>query len=310
MQLTEALGWFYLSMEAVKSKQTIIWYRHRLFALAIDLEDPTLASVTLNELRQWRVNLSAATTRWDNHPTRPIKSGGLSPYTIHGYIRAAKRFFTWCVDEGYIDVDPARRLESPSLPTLKRRGIPTKDRDKLISAAADNPRDLAIILFLTATVCRAAGIAGLRLGDLDLEHTRALVREKGRGGNNKIRTVYFKDRVLKALCAWLAVRPDIPDCDLVFIGLKRGGLKAGWHGLTTSGVYQIFKRLANLAGVTANYDPHSFRHAGIRAMLMNGAPLSSVSQIAGHSSVKVTADIYGTLSDEELQVQHDNYSPF
>ena len=73
-------------------------------------------------------------------------------------------------------------------------------------------------------------------------------------------------------------------------------------------IYQVLKRLASQAGIESGFNPHNFRHGAIRGWLANGMPLSLASQLAGHSSVNVTGDIYGTANESELARAHDIYS--
>ena len=67
--------------------------------------------------------------------------------------------------------------------------------------------------------------------------------------------------------------------------------------------------LAKRAGVTGPHGSHSFRHAFAIACLMNGCDLASLSQILGHSSVAVTADVYGRFVTKQLQEMHERHSP-
>ena len=55
----------------------------------------------------------------------------------------------------------------------------------LLDACLDNTaglRDKAILLFLLDTGCRAGGLFSLKVDDLDLQHLRANVLEKGEKG--------------------------------------------------------------------------------------------------------------------------------
>ncbi|WP_127572507.1 tyrosine-type recombinase/integrase [Georgenia faecalis] len=43
---------------------------------------------------------------------------------------------------------------------------------------------------------------------------------------------------------------------------------------------------------------HTLRHTAATVMLLNGVPLKVVSDILGHSSITITADIYGHVTTE------------
>jgi site-specific recombinase XerD len=266
---------FLLSLNGVTSPATLIWYRRRLLDLADYLDGAPIETVTVHDLRRWRVML--------------CESRSYSPHTLHGYIRAARRLFHWLEDEGVLSANPARRLELPRLPRGQVKGIEHEDLKRMLAAAlASCPRDLALCWFFYSTAARLGGVSNLKLGDLKLDRGMAYVTEKG----NKTRAVFLVPQAVEALRAWLSVRPESPD-DHVFLGL-RGPLKG-------SGVYQVLERLAKAAGVASGWNPHSFRHRRLRDLQAAGVSLGVVSQIAGHADVSVTADIYGRLPENELQ---------
>jgi integrase len=41
------------------------------------------------------------------------------------------------------------------------------------------------------------------------------------------------------------------------------------------------------------WHPHELRHSAASLMLAEGVPLQVVSDILGHSSIRITADVYG-----------------
>jgi integrase len=133
----------------------------------------------------------------------------------------------------------------------------------------------------------------MRLGDLELDRARALVREKGLGGQRKSRAIHMKPVTVRAVRDWLAVR-DI-DGKSVF-------------GLSGNGIYQMMRRVAQRAGVTDRHNPHSFRHGFARGALDKGLDLASLSQLLGHSDVSITARFYARWADEELHTKHAKVS--
>jgi integrase/recombinase XerD len=221
-----------------------------------------------------------------------LESRDLSPHTIRSHLRAARILFRWLHDEGHITANPAARLRLPRPPDCPPKAISETDIQRLIDAA-DNTRDQAIVLFLADTACRVGALCSLRLAALNLETQRATVTEKG----GKTRRVYFGKRTAAALGDYLQNRQN--DEERLFTG-QRGAL-------TSSGIYQILKRLAKRAGVE-RFNPHSFRHGWARAALERGADLATVADVLGHSSVTVTHQYYARWTDEELQERHARYS--
>lgn len=305
MRLQDALEQFILDGEArALSSSTIRWYHARVSRLIRSLEERGVSEVeqvVTADLRSFMTNLRNQDTRWLDHPYHPPSEGRLSPHTIHGYVRAIRAFFNWLVDEEVIRVNPARHLRLPSLPKQPPKAISTKDRDRLLEAAKPDSRDYAIVCFLADTGCRVGGLVGLQLSDLDLETGRAVVQEKGKGGG-KSRTVYFNGRTKEALSRWLEARPASED-NAVFLSKQTG------EALTTSGIYQVLKRLAKRVGIGGRFNPHAFRHGWAREALKNGGTIADVAQVLGHEDEVITIRFYGRWADDELKKRHSKISP-
>jgi integrase/recombinase XerC len=273
MQLQTAIKLFLLSYRGSKSPETEKRYGRKLANLVGFLgEHMSIERVTIHDLREWRAGLLER---------------GYSDHTLHGFVRACRHFWKWLEGEGILDHDPALRLELPRLPRGGVRGIQHDDLSKILAVAVSSPRDLALCWFLYSTGCRVGGLCDLRLGDLRLDAARAYVREK----NKKARVVFLVPQAVEAMRAYLAQRPAGPD-DHVWLG-QRGPLK-------TSGAYQALERLAQAAGVERGWNPHAWRHTRAREFQAE-LGLGIVSQLMGHASEQITADIYGRLSDDELQ---------
>lgn len=310
--LGEMVESFLLDKAGVTSPDTVKWYGMRLKNLVNFIgADRDIATITIADLRKWRAALQAKHTRYETHPTRPTINSGLSAEGFRGYVRAVRILFFWLADEGAIATSPARRFELPPCDRVPRKGIADEDMQRIIKtvtqrtkkkgkANAHNLRDRAMVLFLADTACRAGGVYNLKLTDLDLDHCKAIVTEKGLAGNGLPRAVFMEPDAVAALRAWLNARPPWPDSEYVFNG-RKGRMK---H----SGVYQAIERVAKRAGVETGWNPHNWRHGAARAMLNNGASLAHVQQILGHTDVSTTARFYGTFSTRELQAAHDRYS--
>lgn len=297
MLLSEAIQEFDLGLVGL-SEATRVWYRLRLRSLVEVLGDLEVTAVSAADLRRWKAALVERESRWVAHPSRPEVQGGLSPWTLHGYVRAVRRFFRWLVREGVISQDPAALLDLPPLPDEPPKAVSRADLKRILEAArASGARDYALVCFLADTGCRVGGLVGLRLADVDLERRRAVVREKGRGGKRRARTVFFGEETAAALAAWLKVHPG---GEYVFVG-QRGPLTEG-------GVYQVLRRLARLAGVRGRFNPHAFRHGWARGALEAGADLGTVAQLLGHRSIAVTHQFYARWADEELAQRHARFS--
>jgi len=302
MKLQKAFDEFVLDSKTRLSSSTVCWYGQRLRRLLKFLGGETeVEQITTSNLRSFVVSLREQKIRWADHPYHPPSNSGLSPSTVHGYVRVIRRFFRWLMLEGLIETDPAKRVQMPSIPKEPPKAISQDDLSQLMQTAKPDPRDYAIICFLADTGCRVGGLAGLSLLDLKLDLGCAVVREKGRGGW-KSRTVYINELTQEALARWLKVRSDV-ETEALFISKSTGAR------LTTGGVYRMLERLALKAGITGRFNPHSFRHGWARAALANGANLADVAQVLGHEDEAITIKYYGRWARSELQERHSKFSP-
>lgn len=305
MLLSEAITALLLATKADgRSPATVDGYRRKLRPLRDFLGDVQLETVTTDALRRYVVTLQDQNTLWQDHPKLEARAGGLSPFTIAGYIRAFKRLFNFLESEGLLDHNPARRIRQPVPKVMMPKAVSIDDFLALLKTTEGGGladiRDRAVILFLADSGCRVAGLCGLRVADVDITRGVAIVTEKG----EKSRPVMFTETTAAAIAAWLEVRPADKGAALFLsLGPKCDG------GLSTGAVVQMLKRRAELAGVAGRVNPHAFRHAFAREFLFNGGDLASLSDLMGHSSIEVTKMFYAIFTFEELRKRHRQFSP-
>lgn len=111
------------------SPRTIGWYREKLTDFALFLgETARIADVTLDKAREFIAGLQSRTQRFTNHPCRKPAEGGLSPYTIHGYVRALKAFASWMADEERTPRNVLQKLTPPKLPQTQLKVLRARDK--------------------------------------------------------------------------------------------------------------------------------------------------------------------------------------
>ena len=284
MKLSEAADLFFVSMETVRADATIEWYRKRIIPMVEYFGDQDVDQIDLFALEKFRKSLNRQTKAQG-------RNGKVSPYTIHGYVRGIKRFFHYLKLRHIIDEDPSVDLEKPKLPKQPRKGINPQEAMAMLDAAASDPRDYAILLFMRDTGCRAGGVYNLLTDNLDIFHNKAVITEKG----DKERTVFFTSETAFAFMMYSSVRYNPHNSDHYFLN------ETNYQPINYDCLYKMFRRIAQKANVTTKFSPHQWRHAAARSWLMAGMNLKTVSEILGHSSEKITGDIYGTLDENELQ---------
>lgn len=287
-----------------RSQRTVDDYQFKLARLLDFLGDVDVATIRTHDLRDYVVALRAQSSRYANSPARPEIAGGLAAASIAGYVRAVKRLFRWLVDECELETNPAARLKVPAVPRGEPKAYQRSDLVALLRATAgDTPlqrRDRALLLVLADTGCRVGGLAGLRIGDVEPDRSRARITEKG----SKSRFVYYSAATSRAIQAWLDVHPN-PASGILWPNLGTVGASA----LTIEGIRQVLKRLGKRAGVAGPINPHAFRHGFAKQYLLQGGDLASLADLLGHSDVSVTWQFYAVFADDELAEKHRRHSP-
>jgi integrase len=72
-------------------------------------------------------------------------------------------------------------------------------------------------------------------------------------------------------------------------------------------VHREFRAICRAAGL-GDWHPHELRHSAASLMLANGVKLQVVSEVLGHASIRMTADVYGHLLDPDRKQAADAMS--
>lgn len=180
--------------------------------------------------------------------------------------------------------------------------IPEQARTLL--AALTGHRNEALYVLMVATGMRRGEVLGLRWSDVDLDTKvvlvqRQLKREGGRLATAETKTAKSRRTV------------NLPDSVVTALGAhrerqaaERAALGTVWadsgHVFTSSvgtpidprNLYREFQAICEEAGL-GRWHPHELRHSAASLMLAQGVKLQVVSEVLGHASIRMTADVYG-----------------
>lgn len=214
------------------------------------------------------------------------------------------------VDDGLTTRNVARRARITRRPHDEMVWLTPAEFDVLLSRVSAFYRPL--VMWLYGTGMRFGEATALQVGDLHLEQTPVTVTvtrawKRGVIGAPKTdagrRTLSVPGPVVEA------VRPllDRPSSALLFVNtqgarIKQATFHDSWQGWVRDYDLrggQVTRRTPALGKVPR---VHDLRHSHASAMLAAGITLFDLSRRLGHSSIKVTADIYGHLAPE-AQVQ-------
>lgn len=289
MELAVAAEAFADHLERVRrlSPATVKAYRSDLRDLGASAGPIALEDVDLEVLRDW---LWRATQRGDARSTLARRAA------------AARSFFSWAQEQGFVAHDPSLRLIAPkrgrTLPTVASRDSMSELLDAHRTAAdSGDPlalRDHAILELLYGSGIRVSELCGLDIDDLDLDRGTARVLGKG----SKERVVPFGAPARDAVRAYLTRgRPALMVRAVAATPAVMLGSRGARIGPRT--VYTLVARvLAPIVGAET-VGPHALRHTAATHLLDGGADLRAVQEILGHASLGTT-QIYTHVSAERL----------
>ena len=262
---------------------------------------PTLGRKTVDELTVAEVDRLLAAKM----------ASGLSPSTVHR-IRAV---LSQCLDQGIRwGVTPrnvARLSRSPKLIRPEGRTLSPEQARRLLASLRGH-RNEALYTLMLSTGMRRGEALGLRWEDFDLEKgvvriRRSLKREGGHIVTADTKTLKSRRAVnLPEPVVELLVRhyeqQEKERVDLGAAWVETGFVFTSSIGtpIDPRNLYRDFQKVCEDAGLS-HWHPHELRHSAASLMLANGVKLQVVSQVLGHSSIRMTADVYGHILDPDRE---------
>lgn len=198
-------------------------------------------------------------------------------------LSSIKAFFKYMVREGRLKSNPAADVRAPKKPKLQPKFLVVDAAFALMEAPdADTPiglRDRAALELAYSSGLRVGELTGLNVDDVDLK--QGLVKVLGKGG--KERVVPVGGKALKAIEAYLAVRPELGghDAEALFLGKKGGRLN---DRVFRRQVERYVTELSLESGVS----PHALRHTFATHMLEAGADIRAIQELLGHAGLSTT----------------------
>ncbi len=198
-----------------------------------------------------------------------------------------------------------KRLKTPPASSDHHGGITPDEQDRLLKHAAEKPglrgqRDYILFRLLLETGIRRAELVGLSVRDfITKEGIPTLRITHGKG--DKSRDIGIEGDTAQFLKAWLTAagqidKPDHPIfCALRWCKVgdeKRFAVKRPDKHLNVRSINWLVEKYVEECAIESQITPHSFRVAFVTDLLADGAPLSHLQAVTGHSSPRVLTAIY------------------
>lgn len=270
---------------------------HRIIKDHLANSTVTSYNRAINEFARWQVNQDATPDDTDTWMAYYAwRKERYRPSTVRNRFHPLHQFAQWLVTQGRLTHDPYANVTPPQDPKEQLPKAISREHIQLVLAeAANGKRELALILFMRDTGMRASEVVFLTWNKLNLHENTCEVLGKG----NKIRNLPISHITSNALRMY---RKTLTDSQ------NRKWSRVWWGAkgaLTYNGLYKILKRLGRAAGLDddALTNPHAFRHAYGRDMILAGVRTGVLQDLMGHSQINTT-EIYTQFDMSELQQVH------
>ncbi len=221
-------------------------------------------------------------------------------------VSGIKSFYKFLETEGVIGADPSVLLSTPKIGFKLPVVLGIEEIDAILkSVDVSKPlghRNRAMVETLYSCGLRVSELIDLKISNCYFAED--FIRVTGKGSKERLIPISAKAKN-EILYYFQQFRNHMSPAkgheDYVF--LNRRGKK-----LTRVMVFTIIKELAELAGITKNISPHTFRHSFATHLIEGGADLRAVQEMLGHESI-LTTEIYTHIDREYLREAIIQYHP-
>ena len=292
MLLSKTIDFFIDSLYAArKSEQTIDNYKFNLKLFLKYTGDLRLYEVQNTHIRAFQKSRSH-----------------LKAWTVHQSYRVIRRFFNWCVIEGFLESAPMQNVEAPSLGKRVISVYTHEEIQKLLSVCNEKrfigARNKAMISVLVDTGIREGELVGLDMSKVAFHS--GIMKVIGKG--DKERVVKVGDKTRKALMKYLFLRED----QILNVENPKHNnkvfLSEEGRPLTEKGALTIISRLGRVAGIPHVYI-HKFRHTCAVEFLRAGGDLRTLQIMLGHEDIATTSVYLTAMNADDVIRSHLKFSP-
>ena len=272
----------YIAVEKRYSEHTLISYKKDLedFLLFVSDTEGTrdLTKVDKKVIRNFLVHLT------ENH---------FQKRSINRKLSSLRSFYLFLLKIGEIEVSPLESVSS--LKFYAEKQIPMSEEEmaelsEILDEDTGHFLEKAIIETLYQTGMRKAELCNLFFENVDFSSNEIKIKGKG----NKERIVPISSVLAEILYKFIEIRKPLPESEIYFFVRKNG------KKLSEKFVYSLVNSYLSMVTFKKKKSPHILRHSFATHVLNNGAEISKVKKLLGHSSLAST-QVYTNGNIEQLK---------
>ncbi|SIP96879.1 integrase/recombinase XerC [Chryseobacterium sp. RU37D] len=222
-----------------------------------------------------------------------LSENNISKRSINRKLSSLRSFYHFLLKIGEIKVSPAESISSLKFYPEKQIPMSKEEMQLLNDRVFDQLHDLlekCIMEVLYQTGIRKAELCGMMFENVNLNGNGLKIIGKG----NKERVIPISEDLSDLLKSYLKIRHPQTEYKSYFFVNKKG------KKLTEKFVYVVVNKYLSLITTKEKRSPHILRHSFATHVLDNGAEISKVKKILGHSSLAST-QVYTNANIEQLK---------
>ncbi len=217
----------------------------------------------------------------------------ISKRSINRKLSSLRSFYLFLLKIGEIKVSPVENISSLKFYPEKQIPMSEEEMQNLNDQVFEETYevlDKCVIEVLYQTGIRKAELCGMTFENVNLSGNELKVIGKG----NKERFIPISGELSDLLKRYAAARSPQAEYQSFFFVNKKG------KKLTEKFVYVLVNKYLSLVTTKEKRSPHILRHSFATHVLDNGAEISKVKKILGHSSLAST-QVYTNANIEQLK---------
>lgn len=235
-----------------------------------------------------------------------LTSMGCAASTQARIVSGIRTFFSFLIEQRYIESNPAEGLESPKQSRKLPDVLSVEDVNLLLQAipldSKEGLRNRGILETLYGCGLRVSEVIQLKVSQLFLNES--YIKSIGKGNKERLipigdTAIRFIKRYIEEVRSKYTILPA--HADILFLNRNR-------KPLSRVMVFYIIKEAARQAGISKSISPHTLRHSFATHLIEGGAHLRAVQDMLGHESI-TTTEIYTHLDRQFVRENLLSYHP-